>query len=341
MKLGELAVAAALLVAPMLNPANAGTLDTVKARGTLNCGVGESFPGFFAADASGRWSGLDVDFCRAVAAAVLGDPEKVKYLPATPAARFAQLQSGQVDILSRSVTWIMSREAGLGLSFPGVTFFDGQGFVVRKSAGIKSTRELEGATICTQTGTTTERNLADYFRQHSMKYKPVVFEQADQVIAAYEAERCDAVTTDKSTLSARLAKLKDPSAHIILPETISKAANGPVVRQGDDQWANLVRWTLNAVIAGEELGVTSAKVEDLAANATDPEVRRLLGTDGDLGKLIGLDKDWAGRVIKAVGNYGEMYERNLGPKGAIVIPRENSLNRLWRDGGLLFSPSFQ
>lgn len=341
MGLRKLAIAAALLVVPALSSAQAATFDTVKARGTLNCGVGESFAGFFAADAAGRWSGLDVDFCRAVATAVLGDPDKVKFLPATPAARFAQLQSGQVDILSRSVTWNMSREAGLGLNFPGVTFFDGQGFVVRKSAGIKTARDLDGATICTQTGTTTERNLADYFRQHSMTYKPVVFEQADQVIAAYEAERCDAVTTDKSTLSARLGKMKDPNAHIILPETISKAANGPVVRQGDDAWANLVRWTLNALIAGEEHGVTAAKVDELAKSATDPEVRRLLGSDGELGKLLGLDKEWAARVIKAVGNYGEMYERNLGPKAAVVIPRENSLNRLWSNGGLLFSPSFQ
>ena len=334
-------ICATVVGLPVAAAAQAATLETVKERSVLNCGVGESFPGFFAPDTSGRWSGLDVDFCRALSAAVLGDPEKVKFLPATPAARFAQLQSGQVDLLSRSVTWTLSREAGLGLAFAGVTFFDGQGFLVRKAAGIKSARDLDGATVCTQTGTTTERNLADYFRQYGMKYTPVVYEQADQVVTAYEAQRCDAFTTDKSTLSARIGKMKDPAAHVILPETISKAANGPVVRQGDAQWANIVRWTLNALIAAEELGVTSEKVEGLATSSTDPEIRRLLGADGELGKALGLERDWAVRAIKAVGNYGEMYERNLGAKGAVVIPRENSLNRLWRDGGLLFSPSFQ
>jgi general L-amino acid transport system substrate-binding protein len=318
----------------------AATLDSVKERGFVNCGVGENFPGFFAPDAAGKWSGLDVDVCRALSAAVFGVADKVKYLPATPAARFAQLQSSQVDLLSRSVTWTLSRDAGLGLSFSGVTFFDGQGFMVRKALAAKGLAGLNGATICTQTGTTTELNLADYFRSHNMRYTPVVFETTDQVVAAYEAQRCDAYTTDKSTLAARLGKLKDPSAHVILPETISKAANGPVVRQGDGQWANIVRWTVNALIAAEELGVSSANVDQMNASSKDPETRRLLGADGELGKLMGLDNAWAYNAIKAVGNYGEMYERNLGPKGPVTIPRDG-LNRLWSKGGLLFSPSFQ
>jgi len=318
----------------------AATLDSVRERGFVNCGVGENFPGFFAPDSAGKWSGLDVDFCRALSAVIFADPDKVKYLPATPAARFAQLQSSQVDLLSRSVTWTMSRDAGLGLSFSGVTFFDGQGFMVRKSLGAKSSRNLDGATVCTQTGTTTELNLADYFRANGMKYTPVVFETTDQVVAAYEAQRCDVYTTDKSTLAARLGKLKDPSAHVILPETISMAANGPVVRQGDGQWANIVRWTLNALIAAEERGITAANVDQVKASSKDPEVRRLLGADGDLGKMMGVSAAWAYNAIKAVGNYGEMYERNLGPKGAVNIPRDG-LNRLWSKGGLLYSPSFQ
>ena len=320
--------------------ASAATLDSVRERGFVNCGVGENFPGFFAPDSAGKWSGLDVDFCRALSAAIFADPDKVKYLPATPAARFAQLQSSQVDLLSRSVTWTMSRDGGLGLSFSGVTFFDGQGFMVRKALGAKSAKNLDGATVCTQTGTTTELNLADYFRANSLKYTPVVFETTDQVVAAYESQRCDVYTTDKSTLAARIGKLKDPSAHMILPETVSMAANGPVVRQGDGQWANIVRWTLNALIAAEERGITAANVDQVKSTTKDPETRRLLGADGELGKLVGLNGAWAHNVIKAVGNYGEIYERNLGPKGAVSIPRDG-LNRLWSKGGLLFSPSFQ
>ena len=334
------ALITAVVAGTFASLASAATLDVVRERGVVNCGVGENFAGFFAPDSAGKWSGLDVDVCRALSAAIFGVPDKVKYLPATPATRFAQLQSGQVDLLSRSVTWTLARDAGLGLSFSGVTFFDGQGFMVRKALAAKGLKGLDGATVCTQTGTTTELNLADYFRSHSMKYTPVVFETTDQVVAAYEAQRCDAYTTDKSTLAARLGKLKDPSAHVILPETISKAANGPVVRQGDGQWANIVRWTVNALIAAEELGVTSANVEQMKATSKDPETRRLLGVDGELGKLMGLDNAWAFNAIKSVGNYGEIYERNLGSKGAVAIPRDG-LNRLWSKGGLLFSPSFQ
>jgi general L-amino acid transport system substrate-binding protein len=334
------ALLAAAVVAALGAPASAATLDTVRERGFVNCGVGENFAGFFAPDSAGKWSGLDIDVCRALSAAIFGVADKVKYLPATPATRFAQLQSGQVDLLSRSVTWTLGRDAGLGVSFSGVTFFDGQGFMVRKALAGRGLKGLDGATVCTQTGTTTELNLADYFRSHAMKYTPVVFETTDQVVAAYEAQRCDAYTTDKSTLAARLGKLKDPGAHVILPETISKAANGPVVRQGDGQWANIVRWTVNALIAAEELGITSANADQMKATSKDPETRRLLGADGELGKLMGLDNAWAFNAIKAVGNYGEIYERNLGPKGAVSIPRDG-LNRLWSKGGLLFSPSFQ
>jgi general L-amino acid transport system substrate-binding protein len=333
-----LIAAAAMLVAQQVS---AATLDDVKARGTINCGVGEGFPGFFAPDDAGKWHGLDVDFCRALSAAIFGDPDKVAYLPATPAARFAQLQSGQVDLLSRSVTENLTRDASLGLNFVGITFYDGQGFMVRKDLGVKSALELDGAMVCTQTGTTTELNLADYFKQNNMSYTPVVFEKVDELLAAFEAQRCDVYTTDKSTLSARIGKMNDPSAYIILPETISKAANGPVVRQDDGQWEDIVRWTRNAWIAAEELGITSQNVDEMLASTANPEVKRLLGADGELGKLLGLDANWAYNVVKLVGNYGEVYDRNLGPSGAITIDRSNSLNRLWSQGGLMFSPAFQ
>ncbi len=336
-RLGYAAAAVALLAAPQ---ALAGTLDDVIARDQLNCGVGEGFPGFFAPDDKGQWHGLDVDFCRALAAAVLGDPDKVAYLPATPAARFAQLQSGQVDLLSRSVTENLTRDASLGLNFVGINFYDGQGFMVPKNLGISSARELDGAAVCTQTGTTTELNLADYFRQNDMTYTPVVFEKVDELLAAFEGGRCDVYTTDKSTLSARIGKMQDPSAYVILPETISKAANGPVVRQDDGQWEDIVRWTRNAWIASEELGITAANVEEMKGS-NNPEVRRLLGVDGELGGLLGLKPEWAYNVVLMVGNYGESYERNLGPDGAVFIDRANSLNRLWSDGGLMFSPAFQ
>ena len=336
-RLAVAAGAAVLLAAPS---AFAGTLDDVIARGEINCGVGEGFPGFFAPDDQGQWHGLDVDFCRALAAAVLGDPDKVAYLPATPAARFAQLQSGQVDLLSRSVTENLTRDASLGLNFIGITFYDGQGFMVPKELGVQSALDLDGAAVCTQTGTTTELNLADYFRQHGMSYTPVVFEKVDELLAAFEGGRCDVYTTDKSTLSARLGKMQDPSAYVILPETISKAANGPAVRSDDGQWEDIVRWTRNAWIAAEELGVTSGNVDEMKTS-DNPEIRRLLGVDGELGSLLGLQPDWAYNVIKTVGNYGEAYERNLGAEGAVHIDRANSLNRLWRDGGLMFSPAFQ
>ncbi|SHJ08110.1 amino acid ABC transporter substrate-binding protein, PAAT family (TC 3.A.1.3.-) [Roseomonas rosea] len=321
--------------------ASSATLDTVRARGRILCGVGESFPGFFAADSNGRWQGLDVDFCRALAAAVLGDAEKVTFAPATPVARFPQLQSGEVDLLSRSVTWTLSRDAALGLHFVGVTFHDGQGFMVRKALGVAHVSELRDATICTQSGTTTERNLADWFRARGIGFSPVVFETAPQAVAAYESGRCDAYTTDRSTLQARLGAMQDPAAHVILPETITSALNGPVVRQGDGQWANIVRWTLNALIGAEARGITSANAEQLRATSTHPETRRMLGAEGGLGRMLGLSDSWAYEAIRQVGNYAEIYERNLGPGARVQIPRAGGPNRLAVDGGLLVAPAFE
>ncbi len=318
----------------------AGTLEQVRARGTVLCGVGESFPGFFAPDRTGVYRGFDTDFCRAIAAAVLGDAEKVQFRVATPVARFIQLQSGEVDLLSRSVTWTLTRDAAQALDFPGVTFFDGQGFLVRRAAGLTGAAQLSGATICTQAGTTTERNLSEWFTARALPMKALVFETADQAIAAYEAQRCDAYTTDRSTLAARVTRLQDPAAHMLLPDTITMAANGPVVRRDDPQWSAIVRWTLFALIAAEARGVTSANADEMARTATEPEVRRLLGTAGALNKALGLEPGWAAAAIKAVGNYGEAYARNLGGSLGVVIPRDGA-NRLARDGGLLFYPSFE
>jgi general L-amino acid transport system substrate-binding protein len=337
----NLVVAAAILAGLAATPAEAGTLETVRARDRLFCGVGESFPGFFAMDSTGKWQGLDVDFCRAVAAAVLGDADKVTFKVATPVARFVQLQSGEVDLLSRSVTWTLSREASLGVAFAGVTFQDGQGFVVRKALNIGHVRELGGATICTQTGTTTERNLADYFRAQGLTFTPVVFETAPEAVSAYEAGRCDAYTTDKSTLQARIGGMRDPAANVILPETITAALNGPVVQQGDAAWASIVRWTLNALVAGEARGITAANAAQQRETSAEPETRRLLGVDGTLGKMLGLAPGWAFEAIRQVGNYAEIYERNLGPQGRVHIPREGGPNRLWRDGGVMVAPSFE
>jgi general L-amino acid transport system substrate-binding protein len=328
------------ILAALPAAARAGTLDVVRARGSVACGVGESFPGFFALDSQGVWHGLDVDFCRALSAAVFGNPDQVSFRVATPVARFAQLQSGEVDVLSRSVTWTLTRDVSQGLEFAGVTFFDGQGFLVRKAAGIAQAAQLAGASICTQTGTTTERNLNDWFTARNLPFKAVVFETAEQAIAAYESQRCDAYTTDRSTLAARQPRLQDPAAHVILPDTITMAANGPVVRRDDPQWAAIVRWTLFALISAETHGVTAANVQDVAARTADPETRRLLGTSGELGRMLRLDPGWAVAVIRAVGNYGEIYDRNLRGARGVVIPRDGA-NRLARDGGLLFAPSFE
>ncbi len=335
-----------LLLLPMLvcavpGWARAGTLDVIRARGVVACGVGESFPGFFSVDSKGVWHGFDVDFCRALSAAVFGNPDQVSFRVATPVTRFAQLQSGEVDVLSRSVTWTLARDVSQGLEFTGVTFFDGQGFMVRAASGITRAAQLGGASICTQTGTTTERNLNDWFTARGLPFKAVVFETADQAIAAYESQRCDAYTTDRSTLAARQPRLRDPAANVILPDTITMAANGPVVRRGDPQWSSIVRWTLYALISAEGHGVTAANVQATAKETTDPETRRLLGSSGDLGTLLGVGNGWVVSVVTAVGNYGEMYERNLGGGLGVVIPRDGGPNRLARDGGLMVSPSFE
>jgi general L-amino acid transport system substrate-binding protein len=315
--------------------AHAGTLDDVKKEGMLKCGVSQGLPGFSNPDNKGNWTGIDVDYCRALAAAVLGDAKKVKYVPLSAKVRFTALQSGEIDVLSRNTTWTFTRDTNLGINFVGVLYYDGQGFMVPKKLGVKSALKLSGAAVCTNTGTTTELNLADYFRSHNMKYKVVAFENSNEVFAAYEAGRCDVYTTDRSGLAAQRTKLKNPNAHIVLPEIISKEPLGPAVRQGDDQWANIARWTLNTMIIAEELGVSSKNVDQMK-KSKNPEVRRLLGVDGKYGSYIGLDNAWAYRIIKQVGNYAEIFKRNVTPIGL-----DRGLNRLWNKGGILYAPPFR
>ena len=326
------ASAAALLVA---GAAHAATLDDIKKAGALNCGVSQGLPGFSNPDDKGSWTGIDVDYCKALAAAVLGDANKVKFVPLSAKVRFTALQSGEIDVLSRNTTWTFTRDTNLGLNFSGVLYYDGQGFMVRKKLGVKSARELAGAAVCTNTGTTTELNLADYFRSNGMKYKVVAFESANEVVAAYDAGRCDVFTTDRSGLAAQRTKLKNPDEHMVLPEIISKEPLGPVVRQGDDQFFNISRWVLNALIIAEELGVSSKNVDQMASSK-NPEIQRLLGVKGKYGEYIGLDAKWAARAIKAVGNYAEMYERNVTPLGLA-----RGVNNLWNKGGILYAPPFR
>ncbi len=311
------------------------TLAEVRARGYIQCGVSTGLPGFSNPDDKGNWTGIDVDFCRAVAAAVFGDASKVKYRPLNAKDRFTALQSGEVDLLSRNTTWTMSRDTSLGFDFAGVIYYDGQGFLVKKASGITSAAQLNGATICTQTGTTTELNLADYFRGQNMSYKVLPFEKNEEALSAYDNGRCDAYTTDASGLHAQRLILKTPDDHIVLPEVISKEPLGPLVRQGDPQWEDIVRWTLFALIDAEELGVTSANVDQQMTSAS-PEVRRLLGTEGKFGEPLGLSNGWAADALRAVGNYGEMFERNVGTKTPLGIPR--GLNALWRNGGVMYAP---
>ena len=334
----KLGLAAALAMASATGATfaqGAKTLDAVKARGTVSCGVGTGLAGFGQPDDKGVWTGLDVEFCRAVAAAVFNDPTKVTFKPLSAKERFTALQSGEVDLLARNSTWTISRDSSLGLSFAGVNFYDGQGFMVKKSLGVKSAKELKGASVCVQTGTTTELNLADFFRANKMEYKPVVFEKNDEVVAAYDANRCDAMTTDASGLYAERLRLKAPDDSIVLPEIISKEPLGPVVRQGDSQWFTIVRWVHYAMLNAEELGVTQANVAEMV-KSTNPDIKRMLGTEGDFGKGIGLDNDWVVRIVKAVGNYGESYERNVGSGSRLKI--ERGLNKQWNMGGLQYSP---
>lgn len=326
------------LLASFIASVQASTLDSVKEKGFVQCGVSQGLPGFSNPSEKGGWSGMDVDFCRALALAIFNDKSKVKFTPLSAKERFTALQSGEIDVLSRNTTWTTTRDTALGLNFAGVIFYDGQGFLLRKDLGITNAKELDGATICTNAGTTTELNMADYFRTHKMEYKPVVFEKYDEVIAAYEAGRCDAFTTDRSGLFAQRIKLKKPEDHTILPDVISKEPLGPVVRQGDDQWFNLVKWTLFALIEAEELGIDSNNINNQTLQKK-PAVKRLLGIDGKFGENLGISNSWVKHVIKGVGNYGEIYERNVGAQSPLKIPRGQ--NNLWTKGGLLYAPPFR
>ena len=326
------AVTAALAIA---TSASAQTLNTVKQRGSLVCGVSQGLPGFSNPDDRGNWTGLDVDLCRAMAAAIFNDAGKVKFSPLSAKDRFTALQSGEIDVLSRNSTWTSSRDSSLGLNFAAVNYYDGQGFMVRKALKINSALELNGATVCTQTGTTTELNLADYFRANKMRYEVLALATADETIKAYDGGRCDVFTTDVSQLYSEKLKLTNANDHIILPEVISKEPLGPVVRHGDDQWFDLVKWTHFAMINAEELGV-SQKTLDEALKSDKPEVRRLVGTEGNMGEQLGLTKDWVVRIIKHVGNYGETFERNVGASSRLGIAR--GLNNLWTKGGIQYAP---
>ncbi|GGD24659.1 amino acid ABC transporter substrate-binding protein [Sinisalibacter lacisalsi] len=319
--------------------ASAATLDDVKARGKLNCGVATGVPGFASPDASGEWQGFDVSVCRAVAAATLGDPMAVEFVPTTGKTRFTALASGEIDMLARNTTWTFSRDVDLKFDFIGVNYYDGQGYMVPKELGVSSAKELDGATICIQTGTTTELNLADYFRVNGMSYEPVPIETNAEAQQQYLAGACDVYTTDASGLAATRATFEDPTAHVILPEIISKEPLGPLVRHGDNDWADIVRWSLNALIAAEEYGVTSANIDELLKGTDNPEINRLLGTEGNLGEMLGLDAEWAVRAIKANGNYGEIFARHIGEDTPIGLAR--GLNAQYRDGGILYAPPFR
>jgi general L-amino acid transport system substrate-binding protein len=334
-RLLKISAVAALATATL---AMAGTLDDVKKAGILKCGVNTGLPGFSEADSKGAWRGLDVDYCRALAAAVLGDNTKVKYVPLNAKERFTALQSGEIDVLSRNTTWTETRDTTLGINFAGVMYYDGQGFMVPKSLGIKSAKELDGATVCIQAGTTTELNLADYFRANKMKFKAITFDTNDQVDKAFLAGRCDILTTDQSGLYAARTKFKNPEKFVILPEIISKEPLGPAVRQGDDQWFNIAKWVLNALLTAEEKGITSAGIEN-AKKSNDPETKRLLGLEGTMGKNVGLEPNAFCQAIKQVGNYGEIFERNVGANTPLKITR--GLNALWTKGGMMYSPPFR
>jgi general L-amino acid transport system substrate-binding protein len=332
--------AAACAVAALVAMSGAATaqqkvLEAVKQKGQLSCGVHTGLPGFGAADDKGVWKGLDVDYCRAVAAAVLGDGSKVKFVPTTPKERFTALNSGEIDVLIRSTTWTLQRDSAQGLTFTGVSYYDGQGFMVKKSAGVKTAKELSGASICVQTGTTTEQNLADFFRYNNLQYKPVVFEKVDEAVSAYQAGRCDSYTTDASGLYSVKLLMQNADEHIVLPDIISKEPLGPSVRQGDSQWFTVVRWVHFALLGAEEAGVTQANVDQMLTSA-NPEIKRLLGKEGDFGKGLGLDNEWAYRIIKQLGNYGEIFERNVGAGSRLKIDR--GLNRMWTNGGLQYAP---
>ena len=319
-------------------PAQAGkTIDAIKARGQLVCGVNTGLAGFAAADSQGNWSGLDVDYCKAVAAALLGDASKVKYVPLNAQQRFTALQSGEIDLLSRNTTWTLTRDASLGMHFVGITYYDGQGFMVPAKGKIKNAKQLKGATVCVQSGTTTEKNLTDFSRANNLAIKPVVFEKQEASTSAYFSGRCQAFTTDASGLaSIRNKEAKVPADHLILPELISKEPLGPSVRRGDDEFFAVTKWVLFALLEAEEYGITQANVDAMKAKTDDPVIGRILGSTEDTGKLLGLDKEWAARAIKATGNYGEIFERNVGPTSPLALPR--GINKLWNKGGIQYAP---
>jgi general L-amino acid transport system substrate-binding protein len=327
----------AAIAATISAGAAASTLEDVKAKGFVQCGVSNGVPGFSNANDKGEWSGIDVDACRAVASAVFGDAQKVKFTPLSAKERFTALQSGEIDILARNTTWTYTRDASLGLDFTAVNFYDGQGFMVRKDLGVESALDLDGATVCTEQGTTTELNMADFFRKHKLSYVPVVVQKADEALSAYDQGRCDVYTTDKSGLAAHRTKLADPSAHIILPETISKEPLGPVVRHGDNQWKDIVTWSMFVQVNAEEMGISSKNVAKIKKETIDPGIKRLLGVEGDMGSQLELPADWAYNIIANVGNYGEVFERNVGPSTPVNLPR--GLNALWtEEGGIMYAP---
>lgn len=313
----------------------ANTLEAVKEKGYVTCGVNTGLPGFSTPDEKGHWTGMDVDVCRAVATAALGDAKKVKFIPLTAKERFTAIQSGEIDVLSRNTTWTLTRDVSLGLNFAGVAYYDGQGFMVKKTLGVSSAKEMDGAAVCIQSGTTTELNLADYFRLNNMKYDPVVFDTSDGVAKGFDTGRCDVMTSDQSQLYALRLRLGNPKGTIVLPEIISKEPLGPLVRQGDDQWFNIVKWSLFAMVNGEEMGLTSDNIDNFKTSK-DPSIRRFLGMEGPKGKGLDLADDWAWQVIRQVGNYGEVFERNVGIASPLQI--ERGLNALWRDGGLQYAP---
>ncbi|MFG1422265.1 amino acid ABC transporter substrate-binding protein [Roseixanthobacter liquoris] len=325
--------AVAGLIALGVGAGHAATLDDVKARGALNCGVTQGLPGFSNPDDKGNWTGIDVDFCRAVAAAIFGDATKVKFSPLSAKDRFTALQSGGIDVLSRNTTWTMSRDTTLGFNFAGVMYYDGQGFLVRKSLNLKSVKDLAGASICVQTGTTNELNVGDYFRTNNLKYELIAFATIDETVKAYDSGRCDAFTSDQSQLYSVRLKLTNANDHVVLPEVISKEPLGPLVRHGDDQWFDLIKWTYYVLLNAEELGVNSKNVEEMI-NSQNPEIKRLLGSDGKYGEAVGVPNDWVVKIVKQVGNYGEIFDRNLGPATPLAINR--GLNKLWNQGGLQY-----
>ncbi|MCT7663247.1 amino acid ABC transporter substrate-binding protein [Shinella kummerowiae] len=328
-----LAMAAATLAAG--TAAQAGTLDVIKERGEVRCGVSQGVLGFSVPDKNGVWGGFDVDFCRAVAAAVIGNPDKVAYVPLSTKDRFTALQSGEVDLLSRQTTWTLSRDTDLGMSFVGVNYYDGQAFMVSKEVGVTSVKDISGASVCTETGTTTEQNMADYFSANKIEYQVIAFEKPDQTIQAFNTGRCDVYSTDASALYAQRLTLNDPDRFVVLPEVISKEPLGPAVRQGDEQWFKVVRWTLFALIEAEEMGITKDNVASLLESGTTAQ-KRFLGIDSEAGKAMSLDPKWAYNAVSAVGNYGEIFERHLGKDSPLKIDR--GLNRLWSDGGLMYAP---